>query len=106
MSLKRRREKDLDGLSEGMFDALQVAGDTLIQGNLTVIGTINDGGDATIAANYTATDSSNQYRSSSSTIDLKSTGSTTPTFRFRNSSDATGQSIIETGVVSTTTVTA
>ncbi len=101
-SLKRKREKDLDGLNRGEFDSLEVAGDGLIRGNLTVQGTINGGGGGgggTTEAFFSATDTSNQFRAAGSTFDLKSSGAT-PTFRLLNSSNATSSSTLQTGSIS------
>lgn len=104
MSLKRKREKDLDGLNAGEFDTLQVAGDGTIGGNLTVTGSINGGGGSSTAAYFSATDSTNQYRATGSTVDIKSS-SATPTFRLKNSSDATSSSTLEVGPIQSGAIT-
>ena len=98
MSQKRKRDKDLDGTNEGNFDELNVSGNGLIQGNLTVVGTINGGGGGSTNAYYQATDATNQFRTTATNLDLKA-NSATPTFSFKNSSNATTSSTLVTGGV-------
>lgn len=105
MSSKTLFGKNLDGLDTGNFDSLFVAGDSTMGGNLSVDGIIT--GTVVTSSNtanyFVGTDSSNQYRTSSSTFDLKST-TASPTFRFRNSSDSTSSSTIDVGSVQTVSV--
>lgn len=50
-----------------------------------------------VAAYYVATDSSNQYRANSTTVDLKSTTSTTPVFNLKANNDTTANSTLNVG---------
>jgi len=52
-----------------------------------------------VAAYYVATDSSNQYRANSTTVDLKSTTSTTPVFNLKANNDTTANSTLNVGNV-------
>ncbi|MEY3400495.1 MAG: hypothetical protein RLZZ86_92 [Cyanobacteriota bacterium] len=52
-----------------------------------------------IAAFYVATDSSNQYRANSTTVDLKSTTSSTPVFNLKANNDTTANSTLNVGNV-------
>lgn len=97
--------KDLDGLNTGNFDSLFVSGNTSMGGNLDVAwiitGTVTGG--VTTGSNFTATDSSNQYRVNSTNFDLKS-NTASPTFRLKNSSDVTSSSTLDVGTVTATTL--
>lgn len=52
-----------------------------------------------VAAYYVATDSSNQYRANSTTVELKSTTSTTPVFNLKANNDTTANSTLNVGNV-------
>ena len=89
--------KSLDGLTLGNFDELFVADNVLIKGNLTVDGTISGGTGPTVDSYFQATDASNQYRAQSSTVDLVSTTSASPTFKLKNNAGVTTTSTLEVG---------
>lgn len=99
----KRQHKEIDGLAQVNASSLDVSNNALIRGNLTVNGSINGGGGgggSATEAFFTATDNANQYRSNSTTFDLKSNTSN-PLFRLRNNNDVTSQSTLETGRVTT-----
>lgn len=89
--------KSLDGLTVGNFDEVFVSDDVLIQGNLTVNGTITGGSGPSTDNYYIATDSANQYRANSGTVELQSTISATPTFNFKNNAGSTATSTLVAG---------
>lgn len=89
--------KSLDGLITGDFDDVFVAENVLIKGNLTVDGTITGGSGPSVDSYFEATDTSNQFRAQSSTIDLTSTNSASPTFKLKNNAGVTTTSTLEVG---------
>lgn len=95
--------KSLDGLTIGTFDEVFVSEDVTIDGNLTVNGTITGGLGPSTDNYYLATDASNQFRANSSSVELKSETSTTPTFRMKNSANSTATSTLEVGQINTVT---
>jgi hypothetical protein len=95
--------KSLDGLTIGTFDEVFVSEDVTIDGNLTVNGTITGGLGPSTDNYYLATDASNQFRANSSSVELKSETSTTPTFRLKNSANTTATSTLEVGQINTVT---
>lgn len=89
--------KSLDGLTVGEFDDVFVADNVLIKGNLTVDGTITGGAGPTVDSYFEATDASNQFRAQSSTVDIVSTNSASPTFKLKNNAGVTTTSTLEVG---------
>lgn len=89
--------KSLDGLTVGEFDDVFVADNVLIKGNLTVDGTITGGTGPTVDSYFEATDASNQFRAQSSTVDIVSTTSASPTFKLKNNAGVTTTSTLEVG---------
>lgn len=89
--------KTIDGLETGDFDSLYVAENGLIEGNLTVEGTINAtiSGGATSGTHFTATDATNQYRTSATDMEFKA--GVNPTFRYKDSSNNTTSTLISAG---------
>lgn len=101
MTSKTEEFKALDGLVIGEFDDVFVSEDVLIQGNLTVNGTITGGAGPSTDNYYVATDSTNQFRANSGTVDMQSTSSSTPTFSFKNNAGNTASSTLAVGQVNT-----
>lgn len=100
--------KSLDGLTVGAFDEVFVSDNVQINGNLTVNGSITGGGGGGGGSTddfFAATDTTNQFRASSATVDFVSTTTTSPTFRFRNNTNSTGSTTIDVGQVQTGLVT-
>jgi len=97
MANKSLEGKNLDGLNTGSFDALFVGDNALINGNLTVNGTISGGLGPTTDEYFVATDASNQFRAQSSTVDIVSTNSASPTFKLKNNAGVTTTSTLEVG---------
>lgn len=91
--------KSLDGLTEGDFDQVFVSQNVLIEGNLTVVGSITGGGGGGGSSDnyFVASDATNQFRAGSSSVELQSTSSSTPTFRLKNNANVTSTSTLEVG---------
>lgn len=99
--MKRARyEKNLDGLDYGEFDELLVAGDGVIKGNLSVQGSINGGSGQGF---YVATDTSRQYRTNASNLDLQ-VGTNSGTVRLLNSSNTVAGVSLQTEGVQATSI--
>ena len=105
--MKRTRyDKNLDGMESGEFDDLLVAGNSLLRGDLTVLGTITGGGGGggTSAAFYSATDATGQFRTTGGNLDLK-LGTSSGTVRMLNSSNTSTGVGLEVGSVTASTST-
>lgn len=96
--------KNLSGInsSDGYLNGLDVTGDGTISGTLTVDNTIQ-GGAIVSDTNFLASDTTDQYKVSSTNFDLKA-NVTNPVFRLKNSSGVTSNSTLQTAIITATTI--